>query len=1648
MSDKQLITDKKILRQALKALLLGLFVIMSSQVPVSAQENDGTDKLIQQARYWEDRGRFDLANESWLKLLRVQPDHPEALAALGMNEARAGRTVPAQVYLQRLREAHPGHANIGLLEGAISAGGLDQEKLNEARAQAQAGNYDRAVRIYKDAFGENPPAGRLGLEYYQTLGGAKGGWEPAKQGLQDLAAKHPNNPEFQLAYAQHLTYREETRREGIRLLTGLSSNPNVAKKATEARRDALIWLNAGSKDVPLYDTYLKGNPDDRRVKEKLARVKRDNAAPAISRPAVPAPQKTDPLAGLNKNAFEALNNGRLAEAEQGFEQVLKRNPNDADALGGLGIVRLRQERFANAVNLLEQSSRVQPNRAKRWREALGTARYWVLVRRGQAARKDNNLMEAEKWFRQAIPMNPNEITPRVELADILMESDRPEEAEREYRQVLKRDPDNGAALRGIVTILQKRGLKDQALSFAERLPPEQQKKIYALNTLKAEVLRDRAQKAEAANQLAVAEQYLREALFLDPSSPWTRLQLASVYRGQGRLREAKTLIESLLEGTDDIPDAYFIRALIAEEEQDWWGGLQALERIQPGSRTPAMADLQRRMWVRYQATRAGALARMGRTAEARQILDQISPALAESPDMMGSIAQAYADVGDEVTALSLMRKALTTSDPDPGLRMMYASLLFKLRQDAEFDVQLQNLIGDPRLTPQQRVDLARLQVAHGLRQADQTREDGDLATAYEYLAPLLRVNPNDPRLLSALARLYNDADEKAKALGIYEKVVQVDPENIDAYKGGIGAALELGETARAEALLNAAMQIDPGNPRLYALAGQLARQQGNNARALEYYRQALRLDGERNADELGGPSWRNAPTLHLLEPGSVQQAPRHPQYEQYGYDPGYSSNPFGTPRPTSSGWQQGSQEPVPSWHNGWSMQPVASYGVQGNQPQYSPPTGMDRTAAPGERLTDEQIRAIADSAARVRPRTVGYSPDRHKPDYQMSAQESARDTGVFFARDNETAAEAFQISGHGYRDANLAPRVAQGVAEGELIRTAHGGYPDMHSQEQFAPPQSYSQPGYSQHPVRSGPVAGPVTQPYSAPAPPPVRLAAPVNQQGYYDPSGGYQYRPSTPQYSPPQTSSSTYSGYSAPSGEYPVYQSAPPASYSSYKNPPPVNYSAYKNPPPVSYSSYKNPPAADYSSYKNPPPPQQYPVYQPPVAAAPPQYPVYQRPAPQPRPVAPPPVSRPRPRPPYPAYRDPVLTPAPTGRVATRRARDPRDDILDEIIDIRAERSAYAAAGMSFRNRDGQEGLSQLFDAEGIIEGGIPFGPGQLSLRAIPTFIDAGTVSGEEAEVFGTVPLAEALIPGTADTISEEQQDSGIALGAVYEAGPFQVDVGATPIGFEVDNAVGGVVWNPKGKRWNVRLEAARRAVTDSVLSWAGTVDPVTGRTWGGVTKNGIRGDVSFDAGRSSGIYANAGFHALEGENVESNSMAELGGGVYTRVLQRPNDQVTAGLNLTTFFYDKNLRQFTFGHGGYFSPQSYFSIGVPVELIGRRGATSYRVGGSLGWQTFNEDDAPFFPNDSDLQTAIAALPVTSQHEGQTSSGILLTGKADVEHLVTPNVAVGGTIRGDNATDFTEFSALGYLKYYFRPQVSPKIPPKPLQPEWTQFRRF
>jgi tetratricopeptide (TPR) repeat protein len=1650
-------------------------------LPTMVAAQASIDQLAVQAKYWEDKGRYDLAKDSWLKLLRVSPNSPTALSGLALAEAKSNRAAAAQVYLDRLRETQPDSPDIRKIEDAIRSGAYDQSKLEAPRTLARQGKFDDAVADYKRAFGNQIPEGRLGLEYYQTLAGAKDGWEPARQGIARLAAANPGEPVYQLALAQHLTYREETRREGIARLAELSRGESgVAVPAQQAWRQALIWLGAKPGEEKLYQTYLADHQDAQvAAKLETLRSNRTAQAPAASSGFVgpgqggypgrvePREPTAEELRGQAiKQAYDKLNEGELTEANSLFEGLVAQYPDSDDAMGGLGIVRLRQERYGEARSYLQQASQMAPKRASRWTEALSSARFWEQVRGAAAAREAGNTDQAVAMLRSAIATDPQvaakEPSVKATLADILNEAGDVEQAEQLYREILAQSPNDVGATRGLVGVLVKRGRIGEALNLAERLPQAQKDELGNLGSLKGQYLRDQAKLATDAHDDAQAEQLLKQALLEDPESPWTRLDLSRIYQRQKRTREANTLIDGLLTGGKAMPEALQIKALLLAEQDNWLEGLQTLEQIPYDKRTQAMADLQRRMWVRYQTARASVLARYGRPQDAAAILAQVEPYAQDSPELLGSMATALADVGQDGRALNYIRQALSRqSAPDVGLRLQYAGLLFKLRQDAEFEVVMEELVKYRDLSEQQSMDLANLRVAYRLRQADLVREEGNLARAYEYLDPLLKVNPNDPRLIMALARLYTDAKEHERAAELYRRALETDPNNLDAYKGAVGSALSLNQIDEAQALLDRAITLDPQNPRLYALAARAARARGEDGRALQLYQQALRLDQERGGDSEFGGDNRYTPQLYLLDPTtSPVNAP--------SYGGGYSKADRALAPAVVVPTEVAALAPAPK--------PIAA------RHDRQPPAPGPRAPANAGRLV---AAAMGADHARPLPAAVTApkkpSLPRHQGDYTLVVMPRWWKQGRLIKVSTESEARQ-TVQRSRYGDVVQVPG-APSAGSPAWVQTA----PDRYSYTLQSPsggaasvPNGAAQGSVPERSVRQ-------VQPYPQQAPssvpsyvprqlaPSTQLSVPsrarpresfrdemlrnmdeingVEQAPQYvaPQQAPVQSVPEYPRYSQTPATGPRYPGAAARAQQtqqlqaYPVQQ-APVQTYVS-----PAPAPVYSAAPGVGATEqeYRQQglrvlPGQTREVITTAP----QPVY---VQPAPVQPPLQIAPAPSPIYPSAQPLYGVSPSPPGPVdlRSDPVLSTPDFVLERRRMAANPPNEVLREIADINAKRTAWASFGLGVRSRDGQSGLDRLSDIETPIEFSVAgINAGRFRLRAVPVFLDAGSLSGQQVPLFGQAALATAIPDG----YSRAQDESGIAVGAVYSIADFTADIGSSPLGFPVETLVGGLNWRPSLGAVSFKLDLSRRSVTDSLLSYAGAVDPLTGDTWGGVTKTGGRLDMAYDLGQY-GVYANGSYHVLDGENVARNSVYEIGGGFYARALEKRDMRVTWGLNVTTFFYDKNLRRFTWGHGGYFSPQSYFAVAIPVEWSGGRGRFSYKLNAALGIQSFKEDGAAAFPNDSALQAALeqriidaidesedGTTTLVAGYSGQNSTGIGFNFGGAFEYLIAPNLAAGARFGVDNARDYEEAQALGYIRFYFSGQRSASRPPNSLLP--------
>ncbi|WP_303697577.1 cellulose biosynthesis protein BcsC [Brevundimonas naejangsanensis] len=386
-------------------------------------------------------------------------------------------------------------------------------------------------------------------------------------------------------------------------------------------------------------------------------------------------------------------------------------------------------------------------------------------------------------------------------------------------------------------------------------------------------------------------------------------------------------------------------------------------------------------------------------------------------------------------------------------------------------------------------------------------------------------------------------------------------------------------------------------------------------------------------------------------------------------------------------------------------------------------------------------------------------------------------------------------------------------------------------------------------------------------------------------------------------------------------------------------------------------------------------------------------------------------------------------------RASGPPAGSARAALDALARQDApQAEAQTHFRGRSGEEGLSALHVLSGRGAAGIPIGPGRLSAVVEGVVVDAGTPSRSGSARFGTNATAEALAivaqqpavlaaPGA-------QYDAGASVGVAYETETVRADIATTPLGFRFGDVQGGLSWRPRlGRNGALNLFLERRPVTESLLSWAGAVDPATGQAWGGVMRTG--GGLGFSWERDgTGGYAEAAYRAYRGRRVADNSAVEVNLGAYRRFYDANGLRLGAGAAANYQAFERNLGYFTLGHGGYFSPQSFASLSFPLTADWASGPWSLSARAAPGFQTYQQDEAPLYPTLPVEQAVLEALKaqdddVRAHYDSASRSGFAFSGRLEAWYALSPATAVGAEATMTTFGDYDDYAMMLRLKQAF-----------------------
>ena len=165
---------------------------------------------------------------------------------------------------------------------------------------------------------------------------------------------------------------------------------------------------------------------------------------------------------------------------------------------------------------------------------------------------------------------------------------------------------------------------------------------------------------------------------------------------------------------------------------------------------------------------------------------------------------------------------------------------------------------------------------------------------------------------------------------------------------------------------------------------------------------------------------------------------------------------------------------------------------------------------------------------------------------------------------------------------------------------------------------------------------------------------------------------------------------------------------------------------------------------------------------------------------------------------------------------------------------------------------------------------------------------------------------------------------------------------------------------------------------------------------------------------------------------------GYYHRLVEKADERVRVGLTLMHWRHDMDLGGYSLGQGGYYSPQRYTSVGVPVSYAWRNYDWSLLLEGSVGWSQAHIN-----------HTVLAQFDVRSNidamNDASDSSGLGYRLRGLFERRLSDHWVLGGGFDWQHSDDYAPSHGMLYLRYLFEPwRGNLALPVTPLEPysEW------
>ena len=341
------------------------------------------------------------------------------------------------------------------------------------------------------------------------------------------------------------------------------------------------------------------------------------------------------------------------------------------------------------------------------------------------------------------------------------------------------------------------------------------------------------------------------------------------------------------------------------------------------------------------------------------------------------------------------------------------------------------------------------------------------------------------------------------------------------------------------------------------------------------------------------------------------------------------------------------------------------------------------------------------------------------------------------------------------------------------------------------------------------------------------------------------------------------------------------------------------------------------------------------------------------------------------------------------------------------------AEASNYYRHRTGTEGLSRLTEytiplgfsyiVQPGTEVGLSLTTHHLSSGDVPPNSPIGSVFRRTPQKHVFTTSASVVTPEIRLVKESLEMSYSLALGTTSLGGP------TAPL-----PTFSGHI---RDKDWNLNIHQS--SVRESVLSSIGAQDPFSDKTWGRVVRTGIDGEWIATQLAPYWLSLKSGYDFYHGERVIDNHAyrASIAAG---RTLTAERWAISPGVLLYAQHFAHSTDFFTFGHGGYFSPDTHYILGPFVNLQTQQ-CNTFIVEGQFGVNYFHakSNSAPVDP---------LGRSVPERFSGSSSSGLGFAMNLKGQILLGNHWALGGTAEANKAADFTEVKAGINLQYFFEPR--------------------